>query len=239
MKYILMVITIGLVMTACKTKSLYEIEKQLHIMLNPRSLAYDTLGFASLSKHDNFCSRGNEHPWDFYHVADLNRDGHPDLLYSGPCMPYSQTKVYLNNGLQLEEVYNYPGNINFLEHQPDKTVVYIFNEATGCSYYSSLTIMTIYNDSRVEFRSIFFNWATDVVVDNLAVVKVSGILRTSMVIDDKKTTDECSNKTIVGNHLEYISQLTDVVQLKRKGPWRLVLYPVNKDRSVIGWIKEE
>ena len=119
MKYIL--IAIGMVMmTACRPQSLNEIDKQLRIMLNPDSLACDTLGFTSLPKHDNFCSTGNEHPWDYYHVADVNQDGHPDLIYSGPCMPYSQTIVYLNDGLKLKPIYNSPGKIIFLEHQPSK-----------------------------------------------------------------------------------------------------------------------
>jgi hypothetical protein len=67
---------------------------------------------------------------------------------------------------------------------------------------------------------------------------VSGVLRLSPIINDAEKKDECLNQIFKGNYLINISKPSRVIQLTRLGQWRLVLYPITKTSSMIGWVKE-
>ncbi|HTF31332.1 MAG TPA: hypothetical protein VK625_20890, partial [Flavitalea sp.] len=76
-----------------------------------------------------------------------------------------------------------------------------------------------------------------ITLDKLHETEIKGTLRSSPKINDIVKKDDCSEETIKGNHIRYISKLTKVIELTGSGKWRLVFYPENKKQSWIGWIR--
>jgi hypothetical protein len=235
MKFGVIILLVGFGI-ASNAQTLTDIEKRLRLLDNRVEWTYDTTGFSKLPKLEYDCDGENENPWDYYHVVDLNNDGLKDLIYSGPCHPYSQTDIFLNNGQTLKQVHDYPGELISIEKKADGTVVNVFKEFCCCDYYSDYIQLTIYNDSHVEKNQITFEGNTEVKFDRLIELKVKGRLRTTPELNDKDHKDECTDQEIKGNHLAYIKNPTKVIQLKQSGQWRLVLYSVDKTNSWIGWI---
>jgi len=252
MKSYILIFFLGLT-TISRGQSIENIQKRLSLLNNVAKVKYDTTGFSKLPKFRFLCTSDiviiendstetivpsdTEDPWKYYSVIDLNDDGLKDLIYSGPCLPYDQTGIFLNDGKTLKLIHDYPGKVVALEKLDEKTEINILKEACCCDYYSDYIQVTIWNDSRVDKNQITFWGNAEVKVDKLAKFKTKGILRTSPEINDKKKKDDCSDQIIEGNHLARINKLTTVVQLSQSGQWRLVLYEVDKDNSYIGWIK--
>lgn len=226
-------------------QTIADIEKRLRLLDNQVVFKFDTTGFSTLPKFEYSCDDHfkaydfpeNKSKWDYYHVIDLNNDGLKDLIYSGPCLPYPQTGIFLNDGQSLKNMHDYAGQIVSIENKPDRTIVNIFKEFCCCDYFSDYIEVTIHNDSHVDKNQISFEGNTQTKFDKLTELKVKGILRTSPELNDKGKNDDCSDQIIKGNHLAYINKLTTVFQLKQSGQWRLILYPVDKLHSWIGWIK--
>jgi len=238
------IIFLGLV-AGLNAQILTDIEKRLSFLDKGIPLTYDTTDFPTLPKVKYLCDDhfdafefpDNKKTKDYYHVVDLNNDGLKDLIYSGPCMPYDQTGIFLNDGKTLKLIHDYPGEVVSLEKVVDKTVINILKKSCCCDYYSDYIQVTIWNDSRIDKNEITYWGNTEIKVDKVTPFKIKGILRTSPEINDKKKKDDCSDQIIEGNHLAHINKLTTVVQLSQSGQWRLVLYEVDKDNSYIGWIK--
>jgi len=57
---------------------LADISKRLKALEQQTTFYHDTAGFFKLPRFDYRCDNGNEHPWDYYHIMDVNRDGHKD-----------------------------------------------------------------------------------------------------------------------------------------------------------------
>jgi hypothetical protein len=66
---------------------------------------------------------------------------------------------------------------------------------------------------------------------------VVGVLRTTPELNDMTKKDSCRNQILKGNHVTRIQKFTDIIQLNEVGPWWLVLYQQNQERSWIGWMK--
>jgi len=221
------------------------IDKRLKYLNKSVPLTFDTTDFSTLPKVKYMCDEHfkafefpeNKKTKDYYHVVDLNNDGLRDLIYSGPCLPYDQTGIFLNDGKTLKLIHNYPGEVVSLEKSIDKTEINILKRSCCCDYYSDYIQVTIWNDSRVDKNQITFWGNTEVKVDKVIELKIKGILRTSPETNDKKKEDDCSDQIFEGNHLARIDKLTTVFQLSKFGQWRLVLYPVDRENSYIGWIK--
>lgn len=237
MRYILTILTFGLCYICSYGQTLTDIEKRLRLIANRVELKYDTTGFSALPKLEYFCDQGNKNKWDAYHVIDLNQDGLNDLIYCGPCKPYNQVGIFLNNGIKLNQVYHYPGDIIFIDNTPDRTTIHILNEACCCINYSSLVEVTIDNSSAVTKNTIIYSGTTEIILDEkLEEITVTGTLRTSPEIDNSMRRDDCSDKLIRGNHLTRIVGRQKVIQLRQLGQWRLVLYAEDKENSLIGWV---
>jgi hypothetical protein len=244
MRFILTIIFLGL-FSGLNAQTLVDIEKRLRFLDNPSPLTYDTTDFSTLPKVKYLCDdhfKAFEYPEnkkakDYYHVIDLNNDGLKDLIYSGPCLPYDQTGIFLNDGQNLKLIHDYPGEVVSLEKLIDKTEVNILKKACCCDYNSDYIKVTVWNNSRVDKNHITFEGDTEVKLGKVKELKINGILRTSPEIDDDKKQDVCSDQIIEGNHLAKIDKLTTVVQLGQFGQWKLVLYRADKDNSYIGWIQ--
>ena len=238
MRLALAILILGL-STVSSGQTLFDIEKRLKLLNNPADLVYDTTGFSKLPPFNYFCDGENQHKWDNYHIVDLNNDGVDDLIYSGPCMPYSQTGIFLNDGQKLKQIHDSPGQIVALEQSTNGTIVNILKEACCCDYFSDYIEIRIHSDCTVDKNVITFEGNTEITLDSLQEIKITGTLRKSPEINEIEKKDDCSEQIIRGNHLLAISKLTSVVELTRSGNWRLVLYPEDKMQSWIGWIKDE
>lgn len=219
-------------------QTLSDISKRLNALANRVDFPYDTTGFSSLPKFNYHCDDKNQKESDFYHVIDLNNDGLNDLIYSGPCMPYEQTGIFLNDGHKFKKVYNYPGKIVSVDKGPSATIINILKEACCCDYYTDYTQVTIDSASTMTKNIITFEANTKIKLSSkLSRVKVVGTLRTSPKIDNSLKKDNCKDEITKGNHLTRIVEFRNVVQLNKLGEWWLVLYQENKERSWIGWMK--
>jgi hypothetical protein len=238
MRYILTILTFGLCYICSYGQTLTDIEKRLRLIDNRVELKYDTTGFSALPKPEYFCAQGNKNKWDAYHVIDLNKDGLNDLIYCGPCKPYNQVGIFLNNGTKLRRVYDSPGDIIFIDNTLDRTIIHIFGEACCCNNYAGLSEVTIDNNSTVTENTITYFGETKITLsEKLKEITVTGTLRTSPEVDDSMRKDDCSDELIQGNHLAQITNRQKVIQLRQAGQWRLVLYAVDKKKSQIGWVR--
>jgi len=222
---------------ASKAQTLGDIEERLGLLSKKEKWSYDTTGFSKLPRFNHHCDTENQHPFDYYHVVDLDMDGKNDLIYSGPCNPYFQTTIFLNDGLKLKPVHDYPGLIVSIEMKTDNKTVNIFKESIACDKFSELIRVTIHNDSQIQTNQIAFHANTKVQMDVLLESKAQGVLRTTPEVNDIVKEDNCSGEPKKGNHLLYLGKLTNVFELKREGQWRLILYPMNSMNSWIGWIR--
>lgn len=220
-------------------QTLEGLRTRLSLLEKSADFRFDTTGFSKLPKIDFRCDNKNVNISDNYHVADLNNDGRNDLIYSGPCAATMQTGIFLNTGRSFRKVYDKSGKIISIEAFETKTVINIFKEACCCEFFSQYTEVIIDQNSEVTRNTIVFGANTRISVSSrLKEDKVMGTLRTTPQVNDVIKRDDCNN-TIKGNQLTRIHDFKDVVQLHRAGPWWLVLYPENSERSWIGWMKLE
>lgn len=227
-------------------QSLTEIEQKIRLIKTPQNITYDTTGFFQLPKFISECDdhfKAYDFPkdktkWAYYHVIDLNQDGLKDVIYSGPCLPYNQTSMFLNDGISLKRIFDYAGKVVAIKQSSHKSVITIFKESCCCDCNSDLVEVTVGGDSRVEENWITFNGNTEIAFDQIERVKITGVLRTSPEVNDIEFEDNCTDRSFKGNHLTYIQKETNVIQLSKRGPWRLILYPdpENKTYSWLGWI---
>jgi hypothetical protein len=243
-KTILTIILLGL-FTEMSGQSLDEIGQKIRLIKTPETITNDTTGLSQLPNSTMECDDHfkaydfpeNKTKWDYYHVIDLNRDGLKDFIYSGPCLPYDQTLVYLHDGTRLKRVFEYAGQVVSIKQRKDRTTITLFKESCCCDYNSDLVEVIIHRDSRVEEKWITFFGNTEIKADKLEIVKVNGILRTQPEEIDAEVKDSCTDQMLKGNHLRNIARTTDVIQLNMNGNWRLVLYTEDAKQSWIGWIK--
>ena len=185
MKYWLTILT-GVWVVASYGQPLSDISKRLKALEKQSAFKHDTVGFLSLPKFDYRCDNENEHPWDYYHVIDVNRDGLKDLIYSGPCASQKQTAIFLNIGRVFRRIYDFPGMIVSID-TGTTTTINILREACCCEDYSQYIQLTVDTDARVTKNTILFGPKTKITLANkLSRVKVVGTIRTTPQINDVK-----------------------------------------------------
>ncbi|HEX6223554.1 MAG TPA: hypothetical protein VFZ52_04050 [Chryseolinea sp.] len=236
-RYCLTILLVVLTMLVY-AQPLTDIGKRLGYLEKQNDFRYDTTGFSSLPKFDYRCDNANANRWDYFHVTDLNQDGLDDLIYSGPCIANTQTGIFLNTGRVFKKVYDYPGKILSIEKSPSATTINILKDAGGCEDYSQYTELSIDTKSQVTKNTILFGPKTKITVAaRLRQEKVVGMIRTTPQINDVIKRNECNTAVLKGNQLTRIEEFKDVVQLNKFGEWWLVLYPENREKSWIGWMR--
>jgi hypothetical protein len=244
MKTILTIILLGL-FSEVSGQSLEEIQQKLRLIKTPETIASDTAGLSQLPKLKTECDDHfeaydfpeNKTKWDYYHVIDLNQDGRNDFIYSGPCLPYDQTSIFINDGLSLKRVFDYAGQIVSIKQLKDRSIITLFKESCCCDYYSDLVEVIVHKDSGIGEKWITFFGNTEITIDEVKKINVTGILRTHPELVDAETKDVCNGEMVKGNQLKNITRMTGVIQLGRSGEWRLIVYPEDAKHSWIGWIK--
>lgn len=212
-----------------------DVRRKLLVLSSPSPFMADTANLSKLPKLDYMCDDENTRRGDFYSVVDLNDDGLNDLLYSGPCLPYDQTGIFINYGSKLEKVYDYPGAIISVKKTSSGTVIASLKEPAGCDRFYELTEINI-EGPRARTTRISFTQRPTFTSTDLSVTTVKGILRSSSIEDNEVREDECSGQSVRGNHLLTIERDTHAIRLAHAGTWLLVLVAQDGEHSIIGWI---
>jgi hypothetical protein len=235
----ILVISFLLSAISCFSQRILSLDKRVSLAHQQPKLAFDTTGFHLLPKVEYFCDSGNRNAWDYYHVVDLNGDGLKDLIYSGPCKPYDQAGIFLNDGNALKQVHNYPGSVISIDRNSSATTIQIFKKACCCDPFSSLIEVTIDDQSNVTKDLITFSRDTEIPGNlQLKEISVKGILRSKPEVDDKMKKDDCTDRLLKGNHLVTITTPQEVTQVYQSGNWKLVVYQENIHNTWIGWIDD-
>jgi len=101
------------------------------------------------------------------------------------------------------------------------------------------TIFSINFDNRLVKRRIEYHSDTKIsVFSELKEKQISGVLRSTPVVNDNLYQDPCVSQKIIGNQILEIND-AKVVVLDCKKDWLLVLHNKDNEHSIIGWIKEE
>ncbi len=255
MKSYILIFFLGLTAIS-RGQSIVNIQKRLSLLNNAEKIEYDTTGFSVLPKFKFFCTSDmviiekdsterivpseTKGSWKYYSVIDLNNDGLNDLIYSGPCNPYDQTGIFINDGKKLQFVYDFPGAIISIDKNDSRTIINSLKKACCCdSDYDFTEIVINKGSSSATTNRITYAVIPPTSFKNLEQVKVKGILRRTPKQDDANKKDQCSNRIFKGNHWLLVDKATDAIKLDQSGEWSLVLYKRNKDESIIGWIKIE
>lgn len=195
----------------------------------------DSTGISKIQVPTYYCDTnelGNN-----WHVQDLNNDGLKDLIFTGTCQPYHQTAIFLNSKKGFQLVYDAPGKILSITSSTNGTEINSYNPSCCCEYYSSLIKVSINNLSVVEESTISFHDKTTITAsDKLYAKTVSGILRSTPVVDDVTKKDPCTAEEKTGNRIG-IAENESAIVVNQENNWLLVF--MKQDTSyAVGWIKK-
>lgn len=215
-------------------------ERRLKVLLNPTSVEYDTTGYSLLPAFSNYCGENDSKEFEFYKVIDLDDDGLLDLVFSGPCIPYYQTIVFLNRGDRLEKVFDIAGEVISIDDHNGKRKIDISLEACCCSHNSYLEELVFGESGHSRSRSIKYHGTTELEFQpTYKTDEISGVLRSHPVVDDNRKKDPCSESFIEGNVVGKIEEPETVIELSASGKWKLVLSMETEYYSTIGWIRSK
>ncbi|PKV50954.1 hypothetical protein ATE84_3023 [Aquimarina sp. MAR_2010_214] len=216
-----------------------DLRDQLMVLVNADSVNFklDSTGFEKLPKIDYDCYDGES--GIFWHVQDLNNDGLKDLIYSGPCKPYYQCIIFLNDGTKLNNVYDSPGKLLKVQTDHLASKISILKSNCCCDYYSEFTEISIGFDNRMVKAIVEYHFDTKVsLASELKEKLISGVLRSKPIVYDNIHQDPCLPQKNIGNQILKINN-EKVVVLDFKEGWYLILHKKDNEHSIIGWVKKE
>lgn len=216
-----------------------DLRDELELLTNPDSiyLKLDSTGFENLPRINYNCF-DQEAP-SSWHVQDLNNDRLKDLIYSGPCKPYNQCAIFLNDGTKLIKVFDSPGKILKIELNNFASKVSVLKTSCCCDNYSEFKEIRIDFNNSIEKKVMQLHFETKISFSpGLGTKKISGVLRSKPILNDSIYQDPCSEHAIIGNQILKINN-EKVVVLDSKEVWYLVLFKKDMANSLIGWIKED
>ena len=174
---------------------------------------------------------------DNWHIQDLNHDGLMDAIYSGPCKPYSQTGVFINQGEAFEKVSDHAGRLVYLKSSGQITKIGIFKESCCCDYYSGFAEITIDSEGTITENYLEFHFLTEIsTAENWIVQNHKGIMRYAPIINDTPFNDDCTGETRTGNQILNSKEEIEVVVINSIEGWNLALYEPSQGHFILGWI---
>ncbi len=195
-------------------------------------------GFSKLATPQFYSANGHTDVFTInprnIHFVDFNNDGNKDIIYQDT-QHYLATTLFVNKNNDFTEMWSGPGKLVEVK-QGEETTIYVLKNAIGCDYSSRLIELIVHNDNTITQSSIAYHYNTTIRGVNavLKQKKISGILRTQPILDNKDKVDPCSGDLINGNQLKTIENKI-VTIIKKQKNWLLVIYK-EKDNSSIGWI---
>lgn len=169
------------------------------------------------------------------HFVDFNNDGHKDVIYQDKS-PYLSTKLFVNKNNNFIEVWNGAGELATIKNGT-KTTIYIVKQATGCDFTNSVTRLIV-NTNKVSENIIEHHYKTSIknINANFKHKKISGIIRTQPIVDNKQKPNPCTNNLETGNQIKIVKN-EKVTIIKEQNEWLMVAYKNSNINSSIGWIK--
>lgn len=172
-----------------------------------------------------------------FHWVDLNQDSVNDIIYSGGCMPYAETELFLFKDGGYIRVTNMGGEVINLKKSEHYIKVYTRSEGCCCDFYSGIGIAKILPGSHeTEISSLL--WHVELEMDSVTYsfepFETMGriALRTHPRINNKIRLWECNDDfKIFGNRTIQFNQGVSGYILYRKKvkgkTWGLVLIMPN------------
>lgn len=223
-------------------QSLEDIKTNLNLLLNHDSIKFqtDSSGISKLPEFSLNCIEEFENLKDLCHVLDLNQDGLLDLIFSGPCSPYYETAILINEGTQFQLTFETFGRLLSLDIEDNKYMLKVIKPACCCDYYNELTEIRIGADLEIKVKSIQYHTNTKIRLNKeiYSIEHYSGVLRTEPVVNDSIYQDPCSPEIFTGNQLAQIDN-KDLVVIGSKLDWDLVLFREDEKNYTIGWIERK
>jgi len=169
------------------------------------------------------------------HFVDFNNDGNKDIIYQDT-RHYQATTLFVKRGNKFIELWSGSGKL--IEVNTGKrTTIYVLKHFLGCSPVSVLTQLIVHNDNSISQSSLSCH--NEITIRNVNTTfeqkKISGILRTQPILDNKDKIDPCHGDVVIGNQIGTIENKVVTVIWKQEG-WLLAVNKI-KDNSTIAWIK--
>lgn len=183
-----------------------------------------------------------------FHWVDLNRDSFTDIIFSGTCMPYTATGLFLFKNGKYVRVDNMAGAVIDIKHEAHGTTVFVRNEACCCSFFNAIYVAKIlpgsFNPEKWELL-----WHGDMEMDTLAFdfeyfeTTKTIALRNQPRMLNKKSLWECNEDyKVLGNiTFQFHKGVSGYIlhRKKRRGKtWGLALILPNDRNIENGYITE-
>jgi len=215
---------------------------RLLLLQNPSENKFlmDSTGFSKIKNAKFYSKRGDSDVFNInsqnIHIVDFNNDGQKDIIYQETRL-HQATVLLVKKDNKFIEIWNGPGVLVDIK-QREETSIYVRSNGIGCFPYTMLFELIIKNDNSLMLSTIGHH--SDTEVKDLKIKpmkqKLSGLLRTQPIIDNKEKKDSCTGDVMIGNQIRRLDN-EEVTILKEQNDWFLVLYN-SKDTNLISWIKK-
>ena len=202
------------------------------------SFQFDSVGYSKF-KDFKFYTKNGETGIFFFdsakiHLIDFNLDGLKDVIVEERRL-HNATFIFANDSKGFREVWVGPGTPVFIK-KDQETTVYMYSDQVGCIDIRLLFEVRIDTNNRVEEHLFSYHQQTQVQDLNRKFITkaVTGILRTTPVIDNSDTSDSCTGEIRKGNQIKTIENQS-VVVIKEIDDWQMVIY-TKLNNSIIAWI---
>ncbi len=217
------------------------LKTSLELLQKPPEFQFpiDNTGFSKLIRPKFYSSRGDTDAFIIdsknIHFVDFNNDGKKDIIYQDT-QHYQETILFVKKGNDFVEIWSGPGKL--IDIKQDKvTTIYIVMHFVGCAANTVLSKLIVHNNNAITESTLAYHYETTIKDTDATFQqkKISGILRTQAILDDKKKKEPCTGKFKTGNQIRTIDNKT-VTIIKKQKDWLLVVYK-EKNKSIIGWIR--
>ncbi|NQX98226.1 MAG: hypothetical protein HRT73_10150 [Flavobacteriales bacterium] len=242
-KNILVIVCMYTVLIGCaQNNSALKINLQLLQKSPEFQFPIDSTGSSKVSISQFYTERGSSYD-DFFtlkskniHFVDFNNDGNNDIIYQDT-QHYQATILFVKKGDKFIEIWSGSGKL--IEVSSGKeTTIYVAQHSVGCSSVSGLIKLIVHKDNTITQSFLYCH--NKIIIKNINTtfkqIKISGILRTQPILDNKDKIEPCNGGLLIGNQIRTIENKV-VIIIKKQKEWLLVIDKI-KDSSIIAWIKK-
>lgn len=180
------------------------------------------------------CTKGNR---EMLHMVDLDNDGDQDLIFDGPCAPYKQVIIYINDGGKLRIIWDEPGEVISVSQHEEGSEVLVWNEACCCNNYKSLSSIGIQKlEEKPNVESLSWHQNIQVPINFYTKSQQAiGVFRSSPFIEDQVRKDECTGESVIGNQDFILENQVSAFKITSQGNMQLLAVEVLPNCWNLGW----